>query len=69
MSTSKAQDLTPDEQILHHHAAMVKRDLEAYHIYIRSKEDWRDLFIDHLACVILIIHFHKPFSDSSRRNQ
>jgi len=57
MSTLKAQDLTQDEQILHHHAAIIKKDLEAYHAYTRSKEDWNNLFINHLACVILLVHF------------
>ena len=50
--------LTQDEQILHHYAAMVKKDLEAYHACFRSKEDWDDLFTDRLARLILTIHFY-----------
>jgi hypothetical protein len=56
MSTSnfeKAQDLTHDEQILHHHAAMIKKDLEVYRTCSRSQEDWAHLFRDHLACLVL----------------
>ncbi len=33
MSTSMLS-LTKDEQTLHHHAAMLKNELEAYHTYI-----------------------------------
>jgi len=72
MSTSNsggAQDLTQDEQILHHHAAIIKRDIEAYHAYSRSQEDWKDLFENHLARFILVTHIYKPFSDSFRQNQ
>ncbi len=64
MSTSnsgEAQDLTEDEIILHHHAAIVKKDVEAYHAHSSSENDWLDLFKDHLARFILIIHFYKPF--------
>jgi hypothetical protein len=43
------QELTQEEQILHHHAAMVKRDLEAYRAYTRSQADWEDLFTSRLA--------------------
>src|SRR5258707_12719755 len=72
MSTSNsggAQDLTQDEQILHHYAAIIKRDIEAYHAYSRSQEDWKDLFENHLARFILVTHIYKPFSDSFRQNQ
>ena len=56
MSTSdsrEAQNLTGEEQILHHHAAMVKKDLEAYKAISRSRRDWQKLFTDRLACLIL----------------
>jgi hypothetical protein len=49
----KAQDLTQDEQILHHYAAMIKKDLEAYRACSRSQENWVQLFTDHLACLAL----------------
>ena len=52
-----AKGLTQDERILHHHAAIIKRDLEAYRAYSRSQEDWKILFKDHLARFILVIHF------------
>ena len=63
-----AQDLTQDEQILHHHAAMIKKDLDAYHTYSGGQEGWRDSFINRLASFILVICFYKPFSDLSRQN-
>ena len=69
MSTSGsggAQDLTQEEQILHHHAAMLKKDLEAYHAYSRSQDDWKDLFKSRLASSILENHFYKPVSDLFR---
>jgi hypothetical protein len=72
MATSNsggAQELTQDEQILHHHAAMVKKDLEAYRAYSRGKEDWEYLFTDRLVRFILAIHFYQPFSDLSRQNR
>jgi hypothetical protein len=56
MSTSnseQAQDLTQEEQILHHHAAMIKKDLEAYHAYSRSGREWKDLFKKSLARLFL----------------
>jgi hypothetical protein len=56
MSTSNfgaARELTQDEQILHHHAAMVKKDLEAYRACSRSEEDWEDLFTNRLARLFL----------------
>ena len=52
MSTSNSegvQNLTQEEQVLHHHAAMIKRDLEAYHAHPRSQEDWKGLFKSRLA--------------------
>jgi hypothetical protein len=52
-----AKSLTQDERILHHHAAIIKRDLEAYHAYSRSQEDWKNLFKDHLVRFILVIRF------------
>ena len=68
-NSREAQELTQDEQILHHHAAMVKKDLEAYCAYSRDKEDWEYLFTDRLVCFILAIHFYQPFSDLSRQNR
>lgn len=62
MSIRNSQDLTQEEQILHHHAAMIKKDLEAYHAYSRTEEDWKELFKNRLARLILIIYFYKPFS-------
>jgi hypothetical protein len=50
--------LTQDEQVLHHYAAMVKKDLEAYHAYSRSKEDWKHLFVHRLARSVLTVHFY-----------
>ena len=58
-----AQALNEEEQILHHHAAMVKKDLEAYRAYFRDQEDWKDLFKDHLVCFIHRIYFYRSFSD------
>lgn len=60
MSTLNAQNLTPEEQILHHNAAMVKKDLEAYRVYSRTQEDWNKLFQSHLARDIFIMYFYKP---------
>jgi hypothetical protein len=60
-TSNPGRDLTQDEQILHHHAAMIKKDLEAYHAYSRSQSDWKDLFKNRLACFILAIHFYQPF--------
>jgi hypothetical protein len=51
--SKEAQDLTWEEQILHHHAAMVKKDLEAYHANPKSQGDWRNLFRHRLVCLIL----------------
>ena len=68
MLTPNSRDLTQEEQILHHIAAMVKRDLEAYQAYSRTQGDWGTLFNSHLARFILIMHFYKPFSYSSRQN-
>jgi hypothetical protein len=61
-----AQDLTQDEQTLHHHAAVIKKDLEAYHACSRGKEDWKVLFKSRLARFIPIIYFYEPFSDPFR---
>jgi len=59
MSTfnSEAQDFTEEEQILHHHVAMIKKDLEAYHTYPRTQEDWNASFKNHLVHFILVIQF------------
>jgi hypothetical protein len=64
-----AQDLTGEEYILHHHASVIKKDLEVYRTYPRSQEDWGNLFKTSLVRFILITHFYKPFSDLSRRIQ
>ena len=64
-----AQDLNQDELILHHHAAMVKKDLDAYHTRSRSQADWVDIFKTHLARIILPIRSYKPSSDSSTVEQ
>ncbi len=61
-----AQDLTQNEQILHHYVAMVKKDAEAYCAYSRSRSGWEDLFKDHLASCTLIVPIRQPFSDLSR---
>jgi hypothetical protein len=68
-NAGEVQGLTQEEQILHHHAAMIKKDLEAYHAYSRSKEDWNDLFRNCLARIILETHSYKPVSDLSRLNR
>jgi hypothetical protein len=59
-SSEGANNLTQDEKILHHHAAMIKKDLEAYHAYSRSQEDWKNLFKNRLARFILAIHLIHP---------
>lgn len=61
-----AQDLTEDELILHHHAAVIKRDLEAYHMRSKSKEDWVNIFTNHLAHFIPVFYFYNPFLHLSR---
>jgi hypothetical protein len=44
MSTSDLS-LTEDEQTLHHHAAMLKKGLEAYRASAgRDEAAWRDVF-------------------------
>ena len=68
-NSERVQNLTQSEQILHHHAAIAKRYLEAYIACSRSQEDWIDLFREHLACFILTIHAYMPFSDLSRLEQ
>ena len=45
-------DLAQEEQILHHYAAMVKKDLEVYHAYSWSQEYWKNLFKNCLAYFI-----------------
>ena len=38
-------DLTQDEQILHHHAAVVRQNLEVYHACaLRDEATWTKLF-------------------------
>jgi hypothetical protein len=53
MSTSNinaARDLTTEEQVLHHHAAIIKRDLEAYRTSRpRDKAGWKDKIVRHLV--------------------
>jgi hypothetical protein len=59
-SSEGVKDLTPDERILHHHAAILKKDLEAYHACSRSRDDWNDLFKIRLVRFILVIYPIKP---------
>jgi hypothetical protein len=55
MSTSKL-DLTLDEQTLHHHVAMFKKDLEAYHSCAPGDETtWRERFRE------LLVSFQPTF--------
>ena len=68
-SEEGAHNLTEEEQILHHQVAMLKKDLEVYHAYPSSQEDWNNIFKDHLAHFILITHFYGPFLDPSRQSQ
>jgi hypothetical protein len=43
--SSSDLNLTPDEQIIHHHAAMLKKELEAYHACTpRDENTWRHTF-------------------------
>ena len=71
MSTSKlgrTPELTQEEQILHHYAGMVKKDLQAYHASpLRDESTWRRIFKDHLVLFILAIHCYKLSADSIRR--
>jgi len=53
-SNSGDQNLTEDERTLHHHAAMIKRDLEVYRALSRSEQDWKTLFKDRLVCFISV---------------
>ena len=69
MSISNFENLSKTEQILHHYAAMVKKDLDKYHADSRREQDWVDVFKDHLVHFIFAIYFYKAFSDLSRRNQ
>jgi hypothetical protein len=69
MSTSKskeAQSLTWDEQILHHHTAMIKTYLEAYYANPQD-QDWNNVFGNSLVHLIYLIYFHRPFSDYPER--
>jgi hypothetical protein len=54
-----AREFSDEEQILHHYAAMIKKDIEAYHACSRTQENWRQLFIGRLASIIFVIHFYK----------
>lgn len=47
------QHLTQDEEILHHYAAVIKKDLEAYRACFRSEKDWNRLFKNHLVRLFL----------------
>lgn len=59
MSTSKP-NLTQDEQTLHHHAAMLRKNLEAYHACTpRDEAAWRKEFKSRLVFRSLAIHFVK----------
>jgi hypothetical protein len=60
------QDLTQDKQILHHHAAMVKKDLDAYYADARSNDNWNGIFINHLVHFCIAINFYELISDSCR---
>jgi hypothetical protein len=53
-NSGEALNLTDEEQILHHYAAMVKEDLEAYRAYPanKSQNDWEGVFKRHLARLI-----------------
>ena len=53
-SNSGDQNLTQDEETLHHQAAMIKRDLEIYRALSRSEQDWKALFKDRLVCFISV---------------
>ena len=53
------QDLTQEEQVLHHYAAMVKGDLEAYRMSAsRHEQRWKIAFEERLVfldpCALLI---------------
>ena len=66
MSTSNfrgTRDLTQDELILHHHAAMVKKDLDACHADSGSNDDWNDVFINHLVRFCIEMYFYEPILD------
>lgn len=70
MSTSKseeAQSLTQDEQILHHYAAMIKKDLEARCGNTQSQDNRNNLLKTRLVRFIYPIHLHRPFSDYPER--
>jgi hypothetical protein len=58
MSTSE-HNLTQDEQILHHGAAMLKKDLAAYHsCVLRDETAWKDKFQKLLVFCILAINVY-----------
>jgi len=62
ISNSGAQNLTQDEQILHHYAAVIKEDLKAYHAYSsRSKQNWTALFKTRLVRFIPVIQLYTSF--------
>jgi hypothetical protein len=72
MSTSNfsaTQDLTQEEQTLHHYAAMVKEDLKAYCASDAPTLGviWQVAFRVHL--VFLAIHCYNQSSYSFRKNQ
>jgi len=66
MLTSNFENLSKAEWMLHHYAAIVKKDLDAYHVDSRMEQDWREIFMDHLVCFIYVVYFYKPFSDLFR---
>jgi hypothetical protein len=59
LNTGGTEEFTQDEQILHHYAAMVKKDLEEYHAYPREHEYLRVLLIKHLVRIVLLIRFYQ----------
>jgi len=65
--SEEAQGLTRDEQILHHYAAMIKKDLEAHRENPQGRDNWNSVFANRLVCLIYPIHFHIPFSDYPER--
>jgi hypothetical protein len=58
MSTSR-DNLTQDEHTLHHCAAMLRKDLEAYHSgTLRDGMTWKDIFRELLVFCMFAIKFH-----------
>lgn len=53
------RSLSPEEHVLHHHAAIVKMDLERFREWAagndkeRHFEEWVDKFLNHLVFLIL----------------